>query len=1087
MMISSVRRRVAKELRVKRARARRDGAGEPPWPLGARAVIQLLGHALSSALGLALLSIFGLGALVVLSYLLRRSWGIGAATTGLLTTLWQVQAGAVSLALALAVFVFGLLPQTRGRVTYREFLSRSGALPIVALGVVSMILDGLVLLGVGRQIAPSTPTANDGHGIAVTDAIILGLASVASIGVLFVLTIRAIDPATAQSAQLTYRANVLGDALRREIGEAAAIDFMEREFGGPRQMFYASTAIRGRNVEVHRSTPVVVYDLSPWRLNALRRYAKVRKLQQPVIHCWPGRRLRGGTGQVLLTIDPAAWPPVRWWARRCVKVRDVGPDRFLQALDALHTEALESIRADRPVDAVEGIQSTGDMLDAVWRAYRAHERRYSTATEQGYWLWLGRDRPVALSIIERLQSQARAAAISRDADLRRKAASLVRQAAQRAATFRAEASVAALMKTFEVAYSAVVDEVRESGATWPPADGAARRRINETITAPVSLLERDIRTLVLGALSVDYENAPQEAWRTSFTAARHLIEQVNVINEGMLSLLRRAVEVDDGPTIIQILARWRHVSFTASARTQIERMAAPAEVSSIGEFAALQTELTGALDDATRQLRAMHLRLLVTAVHLDGDGTLIHSSAIHPTSPQARNAAVENTLAELTPVEFWQTLPAALDQAREHDRQRSLRDNELSTLGVVFTGGTRPSSDLLEVIILALLMRPELIDGSAPSPELALTKGEAIRTAVRTALSRYLAWLNRYGVDEVAARQRAERIIAVISQKEEDARDGAAESVIHAPLNKQSRTRFESEAGARFNDFDLTGRLLSWSGSKPAYSADLPSSDTPSAEAVSAIPRELLTGENSDLSDAATSLGEMLAGHVMAAFLKVARDNTATQQTTIVDAQGAVLSACAKLQQPREPETRANAARVVVLIPFSTPLREALGLTATGRPSETPAQPPLTEQEELRQAALREFGLVGLEAQWQFAGLIGTTPVFQIGALNNEILIIDFANFVDFEPAHSNTAKHLEAVLTISEPEQKEAEQSVANYLAELAKQGGQPQAGSAEADRQAKTLIRDEMLRLVVRFAVYGHFSVREKSAAHLLSFKVS
>lgn len=255
-----------------------------------------------------------------------------------------------------------------------------------------------------------------------------------------------------------------------------------------------------------------------------------------------------------------------------------------------------------------------------------------------------------------------------------------------------------------------------------------------------------------------------------------------------------------------------------------------------------------------------------------------------------------------------------------------------------------------------------------------------------------------------------------------------------------------------------------------------------------AIPRELLTSENSELSDVAKDLGESLASHVMAAFLKLARDNTAAQQTTTEDALVAVLSACAALQQPREPETRANAAQVAVLIPFSTPLREALGLTATGRPGEAAAQPPLTEQEEIRHAVLQELGLVGLDAQWQLAGLVGSTPVFQIAGLDNEILIIDVANFADHVPAPSNTAKRLEAVLTISEPEQEEMENAVAAYLAaESAEQGGQPQPGSAEADRRAKTLIRDEMLRLKVRFSVYGHFSVREKSAIRLLDIKVS
>jgi hypothetical protein len=51
--------------------------------------------------------------------------GIRAATTGSLSVLWQVQATSVGLVLALVVFVFGSLPQGRGRLSYREFLRRT--------------------------------------------------------------------------------------------------------------------------------------------------------------------------------------------------------------------------------------------------------------------------------------------------------------------------------------------------------------------------------------------------------------------------------------------------------------------------------------------------------------------------------------------------------------------------------------------------------------------------------------------------------------------------------------------------------------------------------------------------------------------------------------------------------------------------------------------------------------------------------------------------------------------------------------------------------------------------------------------------
>lgn len=70
--------------------------------------------------------------------------------------LWQVQAASVGFVFALAVFVFGLLPQTRGRVTYREFLGRSWALGLVVFNVGSLLFTGLVLLGTGHQVPPTS-------------------------------------------------------------------------------------------------------------------------------------------------------------------------------------------------------------------------------------------------------------------------------------------------------------------------------------------------------------------------------------------------------------------------------------------------------------------------------------------------------------------------------------------------------------------------------------------------------------------------------------------------------------------------------------------------------------------------------------------------------------------------------------------------------------------------------------------------------------------------------------------------------------------------------------------------------------------
>src|SRR5215218_3561895 len=111
MTVGSVRRGARSQLRVMRVAAGRRGAGEPPWPTGLRRLRHVLRRLPGAGVLLGLLGwVLRLG---LVSIAAPRSAGIPGATTSFLGALWQVQAASVSLALALAVFVFGLLPQVR--------------------------------------------------------------------------------------------------------------------------------------------------------------------------------------------------------------------------------------------------------------------------------------------------------------------------------------------------------------------------------------------------------------------------------------------------------------------------------------------------------------------------------------------------------------------------------------------------------------------------------------------------------------------------------------------------------------------------------------------------------------------------------------------------------------------------------------------------------------------------------------------------------------------------------------------------------------------------------------------------------------
>jgi NO-binding membrane sensor protein with MHYT domain len=71
------------------------------------------------------------------------STGFPAATVSVLEVLWQVQGTSVSLVFALVLFVFGLLPGGRGRLTYREFLRRTHAVGLTLFNIGALLFNGL--------------------------------------------------------------------------------------------------------------------------------------------------------------------------------------------------------------------------------------------------------------------------------------------------------------------------------------------------------------------------------------------------------------------------------------------------------------------------------------------------------------------------------------------------------------------------------------------------------------------------------------------------------------------------------------------------------------------------------------------------------------------------------------------------------------------------------------------------------------------------------------------------------------------------------------------------------------------------------
>jgi hypothetical protein len=217
----SVRRTAKRALRKERRKAWRSSGVRPPWP-GLRGRLRWSAVARNpSVAGLLAVLAFWVAIFTVLSLLLPGQRGISAATTSSLSVLWQVQATSVGLVLVLVVFVFGLLPQGRGRLTYREFLRRTEALPLTTFNMASLLFNGMVLLGIGHQVPRIGTTP--GHGWAVTVASVVALVSIGTIVVILARALRAINPETQANVQREYQRAAVALAARDELLERESL------------------------------------------------------------------------------------------------------------------------------------------------------------------------------------------------------------------------------------------------------------------------------------------------------------------------------------------------------------------------------------------------------------------------------------------------------------------------------------------------------------------------------------------------------------------------------------------------------------------------------------------------------------------------------------------------------------------------------------------------------------------------------------------------------------------------------------------------------------------------------------------------
>ena len=931
----SVRRTAKRVLRQERREARRSSAIRPPWP-GPRGRLRWSAAARNPSIAWQLTVLaFWIGIFTGLSFLLPGQEGISAATNSSLSVLWQVQATSVGLVLALVVFVFGLLPQGRGRLTYREFLRRTGALPLTTFNVASLLFNGMVLLGLGRQVPP-TGTA-PGHGWAVTVASIVGLVSIATIMVILARALRAINPDTEAVVQREYQRVAVALAARDELLEYQSLQMMAT--GTPAFMFSPAYPGPGLTISVAGAGQHVVRDISVWGMRLLKRVASFRHRHQPVVRAWPGKRV--STGAPLMTVAPSSSRLELWWASRCIRVRTAPPDLLGNALTALHGETLEHIHAGRQTEAADGMRALGSLQELLWQAYAAHGLAYEP--EAG--------RPVALyrqgagdRIEAMLDDLLRTAAVSADDAVRREASDLPRMIARGALHQEVPGTVRQLGRQLEGVYIAIVGELSDSGRRDLPLTGLARSRLHapfRSLLSFVNYLAQAIDQAAAGG-NTGWDGIP-------LPAVEFLLAQLRDAQEAMLRMLRRAVQLSDSVTVHRVLEAWRMPDLPL-AQDAIQQASGSGTAPASGSATAAPAQsLAQSLSNAEADLDATILRLLVTAVDAD---RAAHRGASPPATQLSRGGsadhdndevpgpdpAVNAILARLPEGRLWDILDGAI-QAADGDWAWQLSDDEIIPAGSVVTGSIDTISPLMEAFALAVIARPDLVTQTRPGQRLALDRGPALITAINQALADQLPWLLRYGCTPETADNNAAHLVARLEQAEQDARRELEEKIRKSPVLPEAKEELRRAARASFHETDIAGALFAWA--ERLVSA----TGLQSAEVSLIAPRSSFTAIGS--GDGAMvahgrQLGRRLAAQALGQLMITASQRGEKRDVRRADIAPAVRDAIAEMRGTPLAKTRQHspAGRTAVFIPdIPYNLRSDIEITGTAQRGDPGSRP----------------------------------------------------------------------------------------------------------------------------------------------------
>jgi hypothetical protein len=249
--------------------------------------------------------------------------------------LWQVSAASVALTIAVVLFAFQIVSAVRA-TSLRELTGATPFLLVVYVGVSSIIVQALVLLGVGY------------HGVtrwAGTWATELAILSILSVAYLFAVSLRAVDPRHLHARRLREVKREVDRTINAEAENRIAFALLKNhsEEVGYRFAPYVSNAEASGQV-IYSSKDGEIVDIRLDLIERLKERAGDEGL--PMVRLFPGNKITSDVA--LMVVDDSKRS--RRLARRAISVSSKergGSARLEEALSALHEEALQAIRNSR--------------------------------------------------------------------------------------------------------------------------------------------------------------------------------------------------------------------------------------------------------------------------------------------------------------------------------------------------------------------------------------------------------------------------------------------------------------------------------------------------------------------------------------------------------------------------------------------------------------------------------------------------------------------------------------------------------------------------------------------------------------------